>query len=114
MIRITNLVGKPATKAFAGNEATPDKPDTSKRRPPTAVDELREVARVELDGLAGPRQVTGGEDECGFIAVRPTQPLCFETKGGLVGARSHDVAVDLLEARRDEFRVHGVARGKFV
>ena len=69
---------------------------------------------MELDGVPGPWQLATGEDEHGFVAVRPPEPLGFKAKRGLIGSRSHDVAVDRLEERFDESRVHGVPACEFV
>jgi hypothetical protein len=41
--RITNFVGKPETKAFAGNDAASNKPDGTERRPQAPIYELREI-----------------------------------------------------------------------
>src|SRR6185436_12716014 len=65
-------------------------------------------------GIPDPRQLPTGKDEGGFVPVRPPQPLGFKTKRGLIGSRSHDVAVDRLEERLDEFWVHGVPAYEFV
>ncbi len=69
---------------------------------------------MELDGIPGPRQIATSEDEGGFVPVRPPRSLSFKTKRGLIGSRSHDVAVDRLEERLDESRVHGVPAYEFV
>src|SRR5882724_4650864 len=61
---------------------------------------------MELDSIPGPWEFATGEDEGWFVAVRPTQPLGLKTKRGLIGSRSHDVAVDRLEERLDESWVH--------
>src|SRR5262249_40917564 len=54
------------------------------------------------------------EDEGGFVTIRPPQPLGIKTKRGLIGSRSHDVAVNRLEERLDESWIHGVAVYEFV
>src|SRR4029077_17597544 len=42
--RITNLVGQPETKAFAGNQTASNKPDGTKLGPQVPIHKLREVA----------------------------------------------------------------------
>src|SRR5262249_37572961 len=78
--RIANFVGQPEAKAFGGNGTTPDKPDAAKRGPQAAIHELREIAPVELDRVPRPGQVSARENERGFVAVRPPEPLGFESK----------------------------------
>src|SRR5262245_43468770 len=55
--RVAHLVGQPETKTLARDDATSDEPDRAEARPQALIDELREVAGVELDGGPGPRQV---------------------------------------------------------
>ena len=69
---------------------------------------------MELDRVSGAGECAVGEHECGFVAVRPTEPLGLEAKRGLVGSRSHDVAVDGLQELLDESRFHGNAVCEFV
>jgi hypothetical protein len=42
--RITNFVGQPETKAFAGNYAASDEPDGTERWSQVPIDELRKIA----------------------------------------------------------------------
>jgi hypothetical protein len=42
--RITNFVGQPETKAFAGNCTASNKPDGTKRAPQAPIHELRKIA----------------------------------------------------------------------
>ena len=111
---ITNLVGQPATKAFASNYPTSYQPDAAKRRPQTSIHELRQIAGVELDGIPGPRQLSTREDENGFVAIRPPQSFGFKTQRGLIGSLTHDVTVDRLKDGLDEFWVPRVSAGEFV
>src|SRR5258705_4307146 len=55
--RITNFVGEPETKAFTGDYTASNKPDATKRGSQPPIHELREIARVKLDGIPGPRQL---------------------------------------------------------
>src|SRR5450432_2888233 len=111
--RIANFVGQPQAKAFGGHRTASNKPDAAEAGPEVLVHELSEIARVELDCIADPWQLASGENESGFVPVRPPEALGFETKRGLIGSRSHHVAVDRLEERRDESRVHGVPTYEF-
>ena len=112
--RITNFVGQPEAKAFARDHTASDKPDVTERGPQTPIHELREIARVELDGIPGTRQLATSEDEGGFVAVRPPEAFSLKIQRGLICSRSHDVAVDRLEERFDESRVHGLPACEFV
>src|SRR5687768_9453637 len=112
--RIAHLVRQPETKAFGGDHPASHKPDGTEPGPQATIHELGEIAGVELDRVPDPRELASSEDEGGLVAVRPAEPLGFETKRGLVGSRSHDVAVDRLEEGLDESRVHRVAAGEFV
>src|SRR5262249_55552365 len=112
--RITHFVGESKTKAFAGHYTASNKPDGSECGPQAPVHGLREIARVDLDGIAGPRQLATGEDEGGLVAVRPPQPLGLKSQRSLICSRSHDVAVDGLEERFDGPRLQGVAVYEFV
>src|SRR3954471_10168114 len=112
--RITNFVGEPETKAFAGDDTASSKPDATERGPQALIHEVREIAGVEFDGIPGPRQLAMSEDEGGFVAVCPAEPLGLKMQRGLIGSRSHDVAVDRLEERLDESWVHRVPAGEFV
>src|SRR2546425_439013 len=69
--RIATFVGQPETKAFGGDHTASDKPDGMEPGPQAPIHELREIAGVELDGIPGPWQLASGEDESGFVAVRP-------------------------------------------
>ncbi len=42
--RITNFVGQPETKAFAGNHTAPNKPDGTERGPQVPIHQLRKIA----------------------------------------------------------------------
>jgi hypothetical protein len=42
--RITNFVGQPETKAFAGNFTATNKPDATERGPQVPIYKLREIA----------------------------------------------------------------------
>ena len=53
------------------------------RGPQAPIDELREIARVELDGIPGPRQLATSEDEGGFVAVRPPEAFSLKIQRGL-------------------------------
>src|SRR5947209_7213505 len=99
--RIANFVGQPETKAFGGDDAASDKPDGPEPGPQAPIHEPCEIARGELDGIPGPGQLATREDEGGCVAVRPPQPFGLKTQCGLIGSRSHDVAVDRLEKRLD-------------
>src|SRR5436853_3236603 len=112
--RITNFVGKSEAKAFGGDYTASNKPDGTEGGPQTLIHELREIARVELDGIPGSRQFAMSKDEGGFVAVRPPKPFGLETQRGLIRSRSHDVAVDRFEERLDEFWVHSVPVYEFV
>src|SRR4029453_15404274 len=112
--RIANFVGEPEAKAFAAKDAASHEPDAAERGPQAVVHELHEVARVELYAIPSPRQVATRQDERGFIPVRPSKPLGFETKRRLVGSRSHDIAVDRLEELFDESRLQRRPAGEFV
>src|ERR1043166_9786667 len=112
--RITNFVGQPETQAFGGDDTAANKPDGTERGPQPPVDELREIARVELDGIAGPRELAPSEHEGGFVAVRPAEPPGLKTQCGFIGSCAHDVAVDRPEKRLDESRLHGVPTREFV
>ena len=112
--RVAHFVGQPESKAFGGDHTAAGKPDGAERGSQAPIHELREVAGVELDGIPGPWQRATREDEGGGVAVRPPQSLGFKPKRGLIGARPHDVAVDRLEKRFDESRVHGVPACEFV
>src|ERR1051326_2974660 len=81
--RITNLVGQPETEPFAGEGTASDKPDGAEPGPQPPGHELREIGGAGLDGSAGSRQRAMGEDEVGFVAVRPSQPPGLETQRGL-------------------------------
>src|SRR5215469_3677522 len=72
------------------------------------VDQASEIARVELDRAPGLAQRAMGEDEGRLVAVRPAHALRLEIERRLIGSRTHYVAIDRLEERRDEFRGHGV------
>jgi hypothetical protein len=41
--RVTNFIGQPKAKAFAGNETAPDKPDATEGWPQTSVHELGKI-----------------------------------------------------------------------
>ena len=69
---------------------------------------------MELDGIAGPRQLAMSQDEEGLSPYAHPQPFGVKTQGGLIRARSHDVAVDRLEERLDESWVHGLPACEFV
>jgi len=84
------------------------------RGPQAPIHELREIARVELDGIPGTRQLATSQNEGGFVAVRPPEALGLKIQRGLICSRSHDVAVDRLEERFDESRVHGLPACEFV
>src|SRR5512134_3029097 len=84
--RIADIVGQPETKAFGGDYTASNKPDGTERRPQAPIHERREIARVELDGIPGPRQLAMSEDEGGFVAVRPAQPFGLKTQRGLISA----------------------------
>ncbi len=112
--RISNFVCEPETKACGGDDTASNKPDTTERGPQATIHELREIARVELDGIPSPWQLATREDESRFVAVWPPQPFGLKTQSGLIGSRSHDVAVDRLEERLDESWVHGVPAWEFV
>src|SRR5262249_17420026 len=91
--RITNFVGQPATKALRGDCRPSDNPDGTEPGPQAPVHKLRQIARIEFDGIPDARQVPTREDEGRFVAISPTEPLAFKTKRGLIGPRSHDIAV---------------------
>src|ERR1700704_5710792 len=112
--RITNFVGQPETKAFAGNHPASRKPDSAEPGPEVLIHELRQIAGVELNGIPGPRQIAAREDEGGFVAVGPSQPFAFKTQRGLIGSRPHDVAVDRFEEGLDESWVQGFPAREFV
>ena len=112
--RITNFVGQPEAKAFAGKYTASNKPDGTERGPQMPIHELGKIARVELDGIPGSRQIATSEDEGGCVAVRPSQPFGFKTQRGLIGSRPHDVAVDRLEEGLDESWIQGVPAREFV
>src|SRR4029078_11776703 len=90
--RITNLVRQPATKAFARNDTASDEPDAVKARSEAIVDEIREIAGVELHRVANPRQLAARQDEGRFGAVRPSVALRLEIDDRLCGAPSHHTA----------------------
>jgi hypothetical protein len=52
--RITNFVGQPETKAFAGDGTAANKPDGTERGSQALIHETREIARIELDGIPNP------------------------------------------------------------
>src|SRR4029078_3525061 len=95
--RITNLVRQPATKAFARNDTASDEPDAVKARSEAIVDEIREIAGVELHRVANPRQLAAREGGGRFGAIRPSVALRLEIQRRLVRARAHHIAVDCLE-----------------
>ena len=72
--RIANFVGQPETKALPGDYTAPDKPDAPEGGPQAPIHELREIARVELDGIPDPRQLAMSEDE-GGQRVPPEQTI---------------------------------------
>src|SRR5215469_17256188 len=49
-----------------------------------------------------------GENEGRLVAVRPPHSLRLEIERRLISSRTHNVAIDRHEERRDEFRGHGV------
>src|SRR6185295_19728045 len=79
--RITHFVCQPETQAIAADCTAPNDPDATERRPQAAIHELRKIAGVELDRIAPSRQSTAGQDEDGFVAVRPPEPFGFEIQG---------------------------------
>src|SRR4030095_6952117 len=105
--RIANFVGQPETKAFPGNYTPANEPDVTERGTQAPIYELRQIACVELDCIPGSRQFATGEDEHGFVAVRPSQPFGFKTQSGFIGSRPHDIAVDRLKETLDESWVQG-------
>src|SRR5262245_4419842 len=111
--RVTNFVGQPETKAFAGNDTAANEPDAPEPRAQAAVHERRKIPRVELDVIPRSRQITTGEDKSGFVAVRPSHPLGFKIQRGLIGFRSHDIAVDRVEESLDDFIVQSLTSGEF-
>ena len=111
---ITNFVGQAETKALAGNDAASNKPDVTECGSQVSIHQLRKIARVELDGTSGSRQIASSEDEGGFVAVRPPKSFGFKTQRGLIGSRPHDVAVDRLEKCLDESWVQVVPAREFV
>src|SRR5580765_3749751 len=80
--RIAHVVGEPEAKAFRGDHTPSDKPDVTEPGAQTFVHELREIARVELYGIPSSRQRAMSEDEGGFVAVRPSEPLGLEAQRG--------------------------------
>src|SRR6478672_1172513 len=100
--RIAKLVGEPETKAFAAEGAASNEPDAAERGSQTLIHELREIARVEFDRVAGPWEIASREHEGWLLPVGPSESLGFEAQRGLVGSRSHDIAVDRLEKLFDE------------
>ena len=112
--RIANFVGQPQTEAFARDRTAPSKPDVTEPGTQVTIYELREIARVELDCGSGPWQLASREDESWFVPVGPPEPFGFESKRGLIGSRSHHIAVDRLEKRLDESWVHRVSACVFV
>jgi hypothetical protein len=112
--RIANFVGQPPTKAFGGEHTAANKPDITERRAQASIDELRQIAGVKLNAIAGPWQFATGKDENGFVAIRPPESLGFKTKRGLIRSRSHNVAANCLEECLDEFWVHGLPAREFV
>src|SRR5215831_6342436 len=106
--RIAHLVGESEAQAGGGYVTTTDKPDAAEVRLQSLVHQAPEIARVELDCAPGLSQRAMGEDEGRLVAVRPAQPLRLEIERRLISSRTHDVAVDRLEERLDEFRGHGV------
>jgi len=83
--RIAHFVGQPETQAFTGDPTASNKPDATERGPQAPVHESREIAGVEFDRIPGPGQIATGENEGGFVPIRPPEPLGFETKRGLIG-----------------------------
>jgi hypothetical protein len=79
---IADFVCQPATQTLAGDHAAADEPDASERGTQTIVDELREIARIELDRLPNLRQVAARENERRLVAVR--QPIPFSAKRSAV------------------------------
>src|SRR2546423_3520472 len=59
--RIANFVGQPETKAFAGNYTASNKPDATEPGAQAPIHKLRKIARVELDGIPGSRQIATSE-----------------------------------------------------
>jgi hypothetical protein len=112
--RITNFVGQPETKAVGGEYTASNKPDATEGGPQAPIHELREIARVELDGIPGPRELTMSQNEGRLVAVRPPQAFGLKIQRSLVCSRSHDVAVDRLEERLDESWVHRLPVSEFV
>ena len=106
--RIANFVGQSEPKAFTRDGTPSDEPDATEGRFQPLLHQVREIARVELDRIPGPRQLATGQDERRLVAIGPTESLGLEVQCGLVGARAHDVAVNRLEELLDELRVQGV------
>src|SRR5678816_2422973 len=102
--RITNLVGKPKAKAFTGNCATSNEPNTREGWLQSIINQPRKVSRVKLNAIPGPWEFASGEDEGWLFAVGPAEPLGFKLQGRFVGSRSHHVAVDSLQERCNELR----------
>src|SRR5215831_17907423 len=96
--RISNLVSEPETKAFAGEYSPTDDPNAAEPLS-QSIHQLREVPRVELDGVSTARQLAMRQNEGGFVAVRPSETSRLETQRGLVGSGADDVAIDRLEER---------------
>src|SRR5690349_2378739 len=112
--RVANFIGESETKALRGDHASSSKPDIAKPGAEIFVHELREIARVNGDVPPGYRQLATTEDEGGFLAVRPPEPFGFERQRGLVGSRSHHIAVDGLEEGLDESGLHRGSACEFV
>src|SRR4051812_7379038 len=112
--RVAKFIGEAEAKTLGGEHTAADEPDVAERGPQARVDELRKIAGIELDALAGSGKSALRENEGGLVAVGPPEPSGLEAERRLIGVRAHDVAVDRIEEGLDGCRIHRFSRRELV